>query len=232
MVIPAVSPDRWKDTLRCAVEGERWVALGVHPHAYGSLTDGQIIDALDWLRQLVRDHPSRIVAVGEVGFDQQIDLHVSPLARQAQIVRWHAELALELDLPLVLHVLRAHAEALAALKTLKLRELAGVIHSYSGGPELVDAYCRLGFMLSFAGSIVRQDARKPRAAVRLTPQDRLLVETDAPDQLPFALASPVPGRCEPAHLTAIVAAAAQTRDTNVNEIERITTQNAHRLFVI
>ena len=155
----------------------------------------------------------------------------APPERQERIVRWHAELALELDLPLVLHVFRAHEQALRVLKSLRLRAVPGVIHSYSGGPELVAAYVKLGFYLSFAASITRERAIKPLRALQQTPADRLLVETDAPDQRPAgAVGGLRADRCEPSHLTAIIAAAARARQRSSEQIDELTTLNAKRLF--
>lgn len=231
MVVPAVSPDRWEQTLACAVEGQTWVALGVHPYAYAKLSDAQITEALERIPSLVAEHRSKIVAIGEVGFDGGLDPTLASPERQARIVQWHAALARELDLPLVLHVLRAHEQALAVLRSLSLRQPAGVIHSYSGGPELVDAYVSLGFYLSFAGSITRERAVKPLKAVAKTPLDRILVETDAPDQRPSGvLDSLQPDRCEPSHLTTIVSAAAKARGCTIGEMQSQTTENAQRLY--
>ena len=231
MIVPGVSPDTWNKTLSCAAPGESWVALGVHPYAYSALTDAQIATALDSLRTLIPQHRDKIVAIGEVGFDGGLDRVSASPERQEQIVRWHAELALSLDLPLVLHVLRAHEQALRVLKSLPQRAVPGVIHSYSGGHELVDSYVKLGFYLSFAGSITRDRAVKPLRAVRQTPAERLLVETDAPDQRPTgAIGGLLPDRCEPSHLTAIIHAAAQARQTSGAAIDELTTVNAKRLF--
>ncbi len=231
MIVPAVHPESWNKTVTCAIPGESWVALGVHPYAYNSLTDAQIATALDSLRTLIPQHRDKIVAIGEVGFDGALDRVLAPPERQERIVRWHAELALSLDLPLVLHVLRAHEQALRVLKSVPLRHVPGVIHSYSGGPELVKAYVDLGFYLSFAGSITRDRAIKPLRAVQQTPAERLLVETDAPDQRPTgAIGGLQPDRCEPSHLTGIIQAAARARQSSYEAIDELTTTNAKRLF--
>ena len=80
--------------------------------------------------------------------------------------------------------------------------MRGVLHSYSGGAELVDAYVALGLHLSFTGIVTHDNARRPLNAVRRVPAHRLLVETDAPDQCP----RPRRGRNEPAFLPLVLAA--------------------------
>ncbi|MDP3273932.1 MAG: TatD family hydrolase [Deltaproteobacteria bacterium] len=229
-LVAAVRPDRWAHTLAAAT-GPRVAALGVHPHALASLSDTEIVSSLDALPALRTQHPERVVAVGEVGFDGAMDLSLASHARQAQVFAWHAEVACALKLPLVVHVFRAHEQALAVLQTLRLPSPAGVIHSFSGGPELVARYEALGFFLSFAGGITRARARKPVAAARLVSPDRLLAETDAPDQTPTGVPEGVT-RCEPAHLSLVVRALAEACEVSVESMAERTTRNARALFAL
>ena len=86
--------------------------------------------------------------------------------------------------PLVVHVLRAHDLAPRVLREERAHEVGGVMHSYSGGADLVPVYRDLGFAFSFAGPVTYANARRPLEAVRAVPAELLLVETDAPDQAP------------------------------------------------
>jgi TatD DNase family protein len=228
-LIPGTEPARWTGTLAVCQPGKRVAALGVHPHALASLEDGTVRDALNTLADLRRAHLASLVAVGEVGFDGGIDpVRASP-ARQARVFAWHAEVAVALGLPLVVHVLRAHELALRTLRALTLPRPAGVIHSYSGPAELVPAYESLGFSLSFAGSITRPTARRPALAARAVDPARLLVETDAPDQPPTGIPRELT-RCEPAHLPLVCAALARARSEAEGALRALTERNARALF--
>ena len=105
--------------------------------------------------------------------------------------------------------------------------VGGVLHSYSGGAELVDVYRELGMAFSFAGPVSYANARKPVEAARLVPEDLLLAETDAPDQAPEGHRG---GRSEPAFVAAVIAALAAARGTTAEEIGALTTANAQRIF--
>jgi len=103
----------------------------------------------------------------------------------------------------------------------------GVLHSYSGGPDLVDVYRGLGMAFSFAGPVSYANARKPVEAARLIPDDLLLAETDAPDQAPEGHRS---GRSEPAFVAAVITGLAAARGETAEEIAALTTANARRIF--
>ncbi len=105
--------------------------------------------------------------------------------------------------------------------------VGGVLHSYSGGAELVDVYRELGMAFSFAGPVSYANARKPVEAARLVPEDLLLAETDAPDQAPEGHRG---GRSEPAFVAAVIAGLAAARGTTAEEIGALTTANAQRIF--
>jgi TatD DNase family protein len=228
-MLPGTEPSRWRRTLALCRPGARFAGLGVHPHALASLDDGSIRAALDTLVELRRAHPDTLVAVGEVGFDGGVDPVLASPARQARVFAWHAEVAVALGLPLIVHVLRAHAFALRCLREVTLPRPAGVIHSYSGPAELVPAYQSLGFSLSFAGSLTRSGARRPALAARAVDPARLLVETDAPDQCPTGVGADVT-RCEPSHLPLVCAALARARGEDELVLRARTEANARILF--
>jgi TatD DNase family protein len=126
----------------------------------------------------------------------------------------------------ILHSLRAGDAMLAALEEDGV-PAGGVLHSFSGSAEQVPPLAALGLHFSFAGPVTYDSARKPVAAARAVAPDRLLVETDAPDQTP----RPHRGtRNEPAHLPLVLAAVAAARGCTAEEADRLTTSNARRLF--
>jgi TatD DNase family protein len=149
------------------------------------------------------------------------------MERQIEVLRGHLRLARRFELPVVLHCLKAH-DALLALLAEEPLPAGGVLHSFSGSAEQVRAYLRFGLHFSFAGPVTYETAKKPLAAVRAVPEDRLLLETDAPDQTP----RPHHGRNEPAFIAEIAAAVARSLGATVEDVDAVTTSNARALFGI
>ncbi len=226
-LIPAVSPAHWAETLHVARAGSRWVALGIHPYALQDLDDAAVADALDALPGWLGDPDGRVVAVGECGLDGTLDPARASLDRQREVLAAHLRVAVRADLPLVLHVRGAHREALEVLGREGLPSRAGVVHSYSGGTEHQRAYLDLGLHLAFGGAITRPRARRPVEALKATPADRLLLETDAPDQ-------PVAGvvRGEPGDLVTVIRHAAAARGVEADPLGAQTMDNALALFAV
>jgi TatD DNase family protein len=230
VLIPGVEPARWDATIALARNGERFVALGIHPQVLPELDPQAVRDGLHALASRARE--AGAVAIGECGFDGGIDLARAPMERQCEVMAAHVEVARAMDLPLVVHVLRAHADALAFFRRIELPRQPGVIHSYSGSAEQVREYHALGFHISFAGSVTRPNARKPALAARAVALDRLLIETDAPDQTPTGAppSGPSGRRCEPAHLEITARRIAELRDIPFDQLCKHTRDNARRLF--
>lgn len=189
VLVPGVIDRRWP-ALRDLARRHGWrFAVGTHPQC---LPESRAIpDDLDGAS-----------AIGECGLDGPTPV---PMEEQVRVLEGHLALARDANLPLILHCVRAHGVMLATLR--RFAPLRGVMHSYSGGAELVRDYVALGLHLSFAGPITWDNARKPVEALRRVPRDRLLAETDAPDQCP----RPHRGRSEPAHLADVVAAMERLR---------------------
>jgi TatD DNase family protein len=223
VVVPAIGPDSWEALAAWAraTPGVHF-GLGVHPQLLPELDpvgDGARLETLE--AALAR---GGAVAVGECGLDAP-SAAGAPMERQIEVLRGHLRLARQLGLPVVLHCLRAHDPLLALLAEEPL-PAGGVLHSFSGSAEQVREYLRFGLHFSFAGPVTYETARKPLAAVRAVPEDRLLLETDAPDQTP----RPHRGRNEPALVAEIAAAVARALGTTVDEVDARTTANARALF--
>ncbi len=225
-LLAGVDPDGWRDEERlAAAHPEVAIALGVHPQIVAALDDARAEAMVAQLADRLASGP-RPAAVGEIGLDGLGERKAS-LERQARAFRAQLALAREADLPVSLHILRAHGHALAILRGDGVPHAGGVVHSYSGDPALVRDYLALGLSLSFAGTVTKPNARRAREAVSLVPRERLLVETDAPDQTPDPHA-PAPN--EPAFLPAIVEAIAALRAEAPADVARYTDDNARRLF--
>jgi TatD DNase family protein len=223
IVVPAVGPEGWPALLHLAraTPGVH-AALGVHPQLLPEL------DPADDLRRLAELEAALsrggAVAVGECGLDGP-SAPGAPMERQVAVLRAHLRLARRLGLPVILHCLRAHEPLLALLAEEPL-PAGGVLHSYSGSAAQVRDYARLGLHFSFAGSVTYERARRPLEAARAVPRDRLLLETDAPDQTP----RPHRGRNEPAFLPAIGGAVASAVGLSPDEVGALTAANARALF--
>jgi len=226
LLLAGVDPAGWDDAIALQARFPQLrVALGVHPQAIAADVTGAsgMVDALE--RALDGGLP-RPAAIGETGLDG-LDENAASLALQEQLFRRQIELARAHDLPLVLHVLRAHPRALLVLHEAALPTRPGVLHSCSASAELVAGYLELGFMIAFSGAVANPGARKLIAAAKAVPLDRLLVETDAPFQTTVQRR---PASNEPAFLVEIVAALATIRGESKDDVARASYDNARRLF--
>jgi TatD DNase family protein len=224
-LLAGVGPEGWavEDALARAHAGVA-VSYGVHPQLVAELSDGETDRAVRALGDTLAAR--RPAALGEIGLDGVGDRKAT-LDRQARAFREQLALARAHELPVVIHVLHAHERALALLRADRLPRAGGVVHSYSGSAELVRDYVALGLHLSFAGPVSNANAKKTRAAAALAPRERLLVETDAPDQTPPAH-RPAPN--EPAFLITIVKALAELRGEAADDLAAYTEANARTLF--
>jgi TatD DNase family protein len=193
-----------------------YAAVGVHPHDAATVTPA----VLDELRALAR-HP-KVVAVGEIGLDYYRDLSPRPVQRRAFADQ--LALAAELGLPVVVHSREAHGDVLAALRGWGG---AGVLHSYSAGPERLEEVLELGFSIGISGPVTFRKADRLRAVAAAVPLERLLVETDCPYLTPV----PYRGkRNEPAYVRYVVEAVARARGVPAEAVAQATAVNAHSLF--
>jgi len=223
MLVPAIRPRTWASVVafatQHAAQGMR-CALGIHPQIVPELDPDEV--AGDLAERIARAvEAAGAIAVGECGLDGS----TGELARQEAIFRAHLRAARALDRPVVIHILRAHDAAPRILR--EEGPVRGVLHSYSGGAELVSVYRDLGMAFSFAGPVSYPNARRPVEAARAIDAALLLVETDAPDQAPEGHRG---GRSEPAFLPAVIAGVAAARGESVAAIATLTTANAQRIL--
>ncbi len=198
-----------------------WATVGLHPH------DASNLDAeWDALADLVGGPgaSARVVGIGETGFD--LYYGHSPEAAQEEAFRRHIRLAHSLDRALVIHTRDAWEPTFRVLRDEGMPPRT-VFHCFTGGPSEADEALTLGAHLSFSGIVSFKTAHDLRVAARITPDDRLLVETDAPYLAPV----PHRGRTnEPAFLTAVGDALAAARETTPDAIASMTARNAARVF--
>jgi TatD DNase family protein len=198
-----------------------YAAAGVHPH------DAKLFDdaAAERLSKLVRAS-SRVVAWGEIGLDYHYDN--SPRDVQREVFRRQLRLAREANLPVIIHSREADEDTIEILESeWRGASRAGVLHCFGGGAWMAKSALALGFYVSFAGTVTFKNAEGLRDVARTVPLDRLLVETDCPFLAPVPLRG---RRNEPAFVVETARRLAELRETTLEEIGRVTTENFSRLF--
>ena len=196
-------------------------SVGVHPLDTQHWKD----DTLEVLRSAALAD-DRVLAIGELGLDLFRD---SNLDEQLKVLRPQLELAIELDLPVIIHCRDAAKEMLKEL--CKLQKLGrcprGVMHCWGGSKEEMDRFLELGFYISFSGTVTFSKAEATHLCAAEVPEDRLLVETDCP----FLAPVPMRGkRNEPAYVEAVATRVAELRGQTLSSVADSTTANARRLF--
>ncbi len=195
------------------------VTAGVHPHQAWLATE----ETYDGIRGLARER--RIVAIGELGLDFHYDY--SPRDTQREVFRRQVRLARDVGLPIVVHTREADDETAALLESEGAAETGGVIHCFTGGPELARRALALGFYVSFSGIASFPRSETIQQVAREVPEDRLLVETDAP----FLAPPPHRGkRNEPAFVVEVARRLAALRGVELRAIGASALRNYARLF--
>ncbi len=231
IVMPAIDVPSIHDALAlCDRYSGLYAMAALHPTDTQKATDADF----DEVARLC-SHP-RVVAVGETGLDYYWDRSFD--ARQHDFLRLHVRLAKERDLPLVLHLrdkqrrAEVHRDAVQILKeelpAPAAKSLRGIFHCFTGPDWLVDEILALGFMLGIGGVLTFKNAGVD-AIIKDVPLRHLVLETDAP----FMAPAPHRGkRNEPAYMRLVAEKLAELKGRPVEEIARITTDNARRLFRI
>jgi TatD DNase family protein len=190
--------------------------IGVHPHYAAKATE----ETFDRLRELA-SHP-KVQAIGEIGLDYHYDF--SPRDVQRTVFEQQLALAAAAGKPVVIHTREAWEDTLAVLRS--HWQGSGIMHCFTGDERQARQALDLGFHLAFGGVLTFPKAEDVRQAARITPADRLLVETDCP------YLAPVPRRGkrnEPAFLVETVRRLAEVRGLLPEEIAEQTTGNFERL---
>ena len=197
-----------------------YASIGIHPHDAEDVSD----DALAALRQLGKDE--KVVAVGEVGLDFYRNL--SPREAQEVAFRKFLDLAEELDKPVIIHSRDASRQALQILES-RGKPLRGVMHCFSSSPEVAKRCFALGLLVSCAGQITFTNADTLRAKFRQIPYQNIMLETDCPFLAPQKWRGE---RSEPAYIPEIAQEFARLYSIPLEEIAKVTTANAKKLFGI
>jgi len=204
--------------------GMLFSTAGVHPHHAADYTDAS--DAL--IRELVGRE--NVVAVGECGLDYFRNF--SPREDQLRAFRAQLDIAIDTGMPVFLHQRDAHDDFVEVLEDALPRLSRAVAHCFTGEHESLREYLAMGLYIGITGWIC--DERRGRHLYEIAgviPDDRLMIETDAPYLLPRTLRpKPKTRRNEPAWLPEVLRVVAEARGQSVEHVARITTENAERFF--
>jgi len=198
-----------------------FATIGVHPHDAKVFTETKG----DGLRNMVQG--KRIVAIGETG----LDFYRMKSSKEDQIKAFveQIHMAKELRLPLVIHMRDSFSEVINILVREGGRDTGGVFHCFSGDVEIAGHCLDLGFYLSFAGNVTFKKSGTLREALKTVPIERVLLETDSPYLTP----EPMRGkRNEPSFLRFTAERIAETKGLSIEDVARITSYNARKLFRI
>ena len=211
----------WADIVATADrEADVWATIGIHPHeadSHGDIDTKKLVES--------STHP-KVVGIGETGLDYYYD-H-SDREQQRTSFRAHIAASRETGLPLIVHT-RDAEEDTAEILTDEMGKGAypGLIHCFTASAEFAEKALSLGFYISISGIVTFKNAKELQAVAAIVPNDRLLVETDAP------FLAPVPHRGktgEPAFVADTAKFLSELRSENYADLCQSTAENFYKLF--
>ncbi len=213
-VVPGVMADRWPALIELVDNHEgMFGALGLHPLFMSQHRP----DDIDQLTSALSDWHA--VAVGEIG----LDFYHGRDNQGPQVALFELQLriARQFQLPVILHVRKAHDQTLAILR--KIRPEGGIVHAFSGSEQQARQYIALGFYLGVGGAVTYDRAARLRRTLSALPLTSLVLESDAPDMLPAGVARG--GRNSPLGLLPVVDLLSDLHQCSTDEIAEQTTKN-------
>ena len=214
------------ETSRLAIEQAKryenmYTAIGIHPSDTRFLSD--IDSDLAEIEALILDPQNKCVCLGEIG----LDYHYEDTDKEKQMEYFERQMLLaeKLDIPVCIHDREAHQDVMDVIR--KHPNVKGILHSFSGSAEMALELVKLGYYISFSGTLTFTNARKPREVAAVLPKDKVLIETDCP------YLTPHPHRGKTNHsgyLSYTNATLASIFGVSEEECARITEENARRVF--
>jgi TatD DNase family protein len=199
---------------------EIYFTQGIHPH------DSKAATPVEFEKIKIRSTHAKMIAVGEIGLDYHYDN--SPREIQRKVFEEQLQIASDLNLPVVIHTREAEADTMAILKnfspTLKSR---GVIHSFTSSLELAEFVLKEEFFIGFNGIITFKNAANVQAVVKITPLDKILLETDSP------FLTPVPHRGKenaPYYLPFVAEKISELKGIPLEQLKPMIIENTLRCF--
>ena len=214
------------ETSRLAIEQAKryenmYTAIGIHPSDTRFLSDIDV--ELADIEALIKDPANKCVCLGEIGLDYHYD--DTDKEKQMEYFERQMLLAEKLNIPVCIHDREAHQDVMEVIR--KHPGVKGILHSFSGSAEMALELVKLGYYISFSGTLTFTNARKPREVAAVLPKDKVLIETDCP------YLTPHPHRGKTNHsgyLSYTNATLADIFGVSEEECARITEENARRVF--
>lgn len=201
-------------------EHDVWASVGIHPH------EAEAHAGLDTDTLTAQAHHPKVIGIGEAGLDYYYEK--SNREVQKSLFRTHIAAARSTKLPIIIHTRNAEEDTAAILEDeMGKGAFPGLIHCFTASASFAEQALGLGFSISLSGIVTFKNAKELQEIAQKIPEDRLLIETDAP------FLAPVPYRgktCEPAFVASTLAFIADLRGVEADYLAQITTQNFHKLF--
>ena len=195
-----------------------YATVGISPNDCKNTTD----EDLSEIEELLKD--SKVVALGEIGLDYYWD--ETPRDKQKDVFLKQIQIAKQLNKPVVIHSRDAYEDTYDILKEAKH---FGIMHCYSGSLEMARRYIEIGFEISLAGPVTFKNAKVPKSVAQNIDINHLMIETDCPYLTPH----PFRGKQnEPANVVYIAKEIANLKNMNIDDVGRITSFNAKKIFGI
>lgn len=196
-----------------------FATVGIHPHHADNVTEDDLIE----IERISSAH--KVVAVGEIGLDYYYD--TSSRENQKKIFQKQLDVAVKVDLPVVIHNRDSEDDCLDILQQYRDKGIRGCIHCFSGTLDFAKACMEMGFYISFAGQITFPKAEDLREVVKNIPLDKMLIETDSPYLAP----QPKRGkRNEPPYVSFTAHKISELKGVDIETVAKITAENTAKLF--
>lgn len=215
IIIPAIESKTWSKLIDlCQLNAGLYPALGLHP----IFIEQHQSDDINKLKQLVEK--SLPIAIGEIG----LDFYLKNLDKEKQLELFEQQLliAKKHNLPVILHVRKAHDQVLQLLKKIKVK--GGFCHAFNGSMQQAEQYIALGFKLGFGGTLTYKNSTKIHELAKSLPLESIVLETDAPDMV---VESHRGERNSPEFIVEALSALAAIKNESIDFIAKQTTQNAN-----
>lgn len=211
-----------KTTIEIAKEYDYvYAAVGVHPSDVDCLNE----ETFAWLKEQTKWE--KTVAIGEIGLDYYWDKEPEIQKNQRYWFKRQMELARETGLPVIIHSRDAAADTYDLMKEIHADEIPGVIHCYSYSPEMAKEFVKMGYYIGVGGVVTFKNGKKLKETVKEIPIEKILLETDCPYMAP----EPNRGtRNDSGNIPYVVEEIARIKGLSTDEVERITWDNAMKLF--
>lgn len=218
IVVPGIHAEGWSGLLAlCDAHADLYPALGLHPVYLDQHGESDVAA----LERAIADH--RVLAVGEIGLDYQVQ--ELDHARQQALLEAQLAVARAADLPVLLHVRKAHDQMLLTLRRARVK--GGIAHAFNGSLQQAQQYLDLGFRLGFGGMLTFTRSSRLRRLAAELPGEAIVLETDAPD---MTVAAHRGERNSPEYLPDVVLALAQVRGESPEVLAALTTANAREVL--